>query len=110
MDWQDIGNLMADLVKFVEKTKMNPVEIAGIAHYRFEKIHPFGDGNGRIGRLLMNFILWHNHYPMLIIENRKRRAYYRAFTKDEKGFYSYFLRTYLRVHKSRLGDYKNGKM
>jgi len=101
-DWQDVGNLMKDLTGFINKNKnMNPVELAGRAHYRFEKIHPFGDGNGRIGRLLMNFILWHSKYPMLIIEYKKRRFYYRALQKDEDRFVSYFIRRYLAVHKKR---------
>ncbi len=101
-DWQDIENLMKDFIEFIEKNeRMNPVELSGRAHYKFEKIHPLGDGNGRIGRLLMNFILWHNKYPMLIIEYKKRKSYYKALQKDEDGFVSYFLRRYLSVHKKR---------
>jgi len=101
-DWQDVGNLMKNFVEFINKgKKMNPVELAGRAHYQFEKIHPFGDGNGRVGRLLMNFILWHNEYPMLIIEYKKRKSYYKALQKDEDNFVSYFIRRYLTVHKKR---------
>ncbi len=101
-DWQDVENLMKNLVEFINKNKkMNPVELAGRTHYQFEKIHPFGDGNGRIGRLLMNFILWHKGYPMLIIEYKKRKSYYKALQKDEDHFVSYFLRRYLVVHKKR---------
>lgn len=101
-DWQDVEDLMKDLIEFISQNKkINPVELSGRVHYRFEKIHPFGDGNGRIGRLLMNFILWHNKYPMLIIEYKKRKSYYRALQKDEYGFVSYFIRRYLAIHKKR---------
>ncbi len=101
-DWQDVENLMKDFIEFLNKNKkMNPAELAGRAHYQFEKIHPFGDGNGRIGRLLMNFILWHNGYPILIIEYKKRKSYYKALQKDEEYFVSYFIRRYLTVHKKR---------
>jgi len=101
-DWQDVGELVKNLIEFINKNKkMNPVELAGRAHYQFEKIHPFGDGNGRIGRLLMNFILWYNKYPMLIIEYKKRKSYYKALQKDEEHFVSYFIRKYLIVHKKR---------
>lgn len=101
-DWQDVENLMKNLVEFINKNKkMNPIELAGRTHYQFEKIHPFGDGNGRIGRLLMNFILWQNEYPMLIIEYKKRKFYYKALQKDEEHFVSYFIRRYLVVHKKR---------
>ena len=75
---------------FVGKGGMNPVELAVRAHYRFEKIHMFGDGNGRVGRLLMNYILWHEGCPILIIEYAKRKSYYRALEKDEAGFVRYF--------------------
>jgi Fic family protein len=102
-DWQDVEDLMKNLINFIDKNQdINPVELSGIAHYKFESIHPFGDGNGRIGRLLMNHILWHSGYPMLIIEYKKRASYYKAFTKGQEGFVNYFLRRYLSVHKRRL--------
>ena len=69
-----------------------------IAHYRFEKIHPFGDGNGRIGRLLMNHILWFAGYPVLVIEYKDRNKCYTALSREEGGFISYFFKTYLKVH------------
>lgn len=100
-DWQNIPILMKDFIKFLQEKKLNPVEFSARAHYRFEKIHPFGDGNGRIGRLIMNYILWFNGCPMLIIEYKKRKSYYKALKRDEDGFVNYFLRRYLSVHKSR---------
>jgi len=100
-DWQDVENLMRDFFKFIDKTKLNPVELAARAHYKFEKIHPFGDGNGRIGRLIMNQIIWHGGYPILIIEYAKRRSYYKALQKTEDDFVSYFLRRYLAAHRKR---------
>jgi Fic family protein len=103
-DWQDVKKLMNGLVDFVNSNegKMNAVELAARAHYKFEKTHPFGDGNGRIGRLLMNQILWHEGYPMLIIEYKKRKSYYKALQKDEEHFVAYFIRRYLAVHKNRI--------
>ncbi len=101
-NWQDVGKLMKELIEFINKNKkMNPVTLAAKAHYRFEKIHPFGDGNGRIGRLLMNHILWHNGYPMLIIEYKKRKSYYKALSRDEDSFTNYFIKQYLSIHKKR---------
>ena len=102
-DWQDIKKLMNEFIKFIKENKrrMNPVELSASAHYKFEKVHPFGDGNGRIGRLITNHILWHKGYPMLIIEYKKRRSYYKALRKDEEQFVKYFIRRYLTVHKKR---------
>ena len=103
-DWQEVEKMMRELVGFINKNldKLNSVELSAKAHYRFEKIHPFGDGNGRVGRLLMNYILWHTGYPMIIIEYKKRKSYYKALTKDEEGFVSYFIKRYLSTHKNRL--------
>ena len=102
-DWQDVKPLMKDFVKFYNKNKkMNTVELAARIHYKFEMIHPFGDGNGRIGRLIMNYILWHNKYPMLIIEYKKRESYYKALQRGEEAFFNYFTRRYLKVHKKYL--------
>lgn len=103
-DWQDVKKLMSGFIEFINESNLNPVELAARAHYRFEKIHPFGDGNGRIGRILMNHVLWHSGYPMLIIEYKKRKAYYKALEKDEEYFVKYFIRKYLSIHKKRLGS------
>lgn len=101
-DWQDVEKLMKDFFQFLDQKNLHPVELAAKAHYKFEMIHPFGDGNGRIGRLIMNHILWYHGYPMLIIEYAKRHSYYRALQKDEEGFVHYFMQRYLRVHQKRV--------
>ncbi len=105
-DWQDIEQLMEELIKEINKgpKEISIPEFAGLMHYRFEKIHPFGDGNGRIGRLLINHVLWHAGYPMIIIPYKKRSSYYRALKKDEAGFIKYFVRHYLSIHKKRYAE------
>jgi len=100
-DWRDVKKLLTRLIKFINGTKINSVELAARAHYKFEKIHPFGDGNGRIGRLIMNHLLWHRGYPMLIVEFKTRSSYYKTLQRDEERFVDYFLRKYLSVHKKR---------
>ncbi|MGF6241595.1 MULTISPECIES: Fic family protein [Paraburkholderia] len=57
---------------------MHPVERAAELHTRFVKIHPFVDGNGRTGRLLLNFELMKAGYPPAIIQKEDRLAYYDA--------------------------------
>ena len=105
-EWSKVEGLIEKIVIFVKKSALNSVEVAARAHYMFEKAHPFGDGNGRVGRLLMNYILWKNGYPMLIIEYSKRKSYYQALDRTEEGFVNYFIRRYLSVHKQRLQQEK----
>ena len=101
-DWRDLEKLLKQLVRFVNESRLNPVEVAARAHFMFEKMHPFGDGNGRVGRLLINWILWKKGYPMLILEYRRRKAYYKALQLTEEGFTNYFIRRYISVHKKLL--------
>lgn len=102
-DWQDLKDLMKSLMSLInKKSVINPVEFSAKVHYRFEKIHPFGDGNGRLGRLIINHILWHAGYPIMIIEYKKRKSYYKALRKEEEDFVKYFIRRYLAVHKKLL--------
>jgi Fic family protein len=54
-----VEDLMVDLVGFVNAEWVDPVTQAAVAHAQFENIHPYGDGNGRIGRILIGWILAH---------------------------------------------------
>ena len=68
------------------KRKYHPVVLAAYFHAEFERIHPFRDGNGRVGRLLLNFMLKKNGLPMVDIKNRDRLGYYNALQEaHEKG-------------------------
>lgn len=65
------------------KKKIHPLILASYFHTEFEKIHPFVDGNGRVGRLLMNFILHQNKLPMINIPNKIKYKYYDALAKAQ---------------------------
>src|SRR3990167_7804076 len=56
--------------------KMHPVEQAALFHHKFVHIHPFTDGNGRTGRLLMNVLLMQKGYPLAVILKNDRKKYY----------------------------------
>ena len=75
------------LIKWCEETtsKLHPFVLASIVHHKFEKIHPFFDGNGRAGRMLLNAILLQHRYPPLIVRKRNRAAYLEALSKADKA-------------------------
>lgn len=67
------------------KCKLHPLVLAGILHHKFEKIHPFFDGNGRVGRMLMNYIMLQNGYPPFIIRKSRRGDYLDALASADKA-------------------------
>ncbi len=79
----DMG-LLLKLLKENE-SKIHPFALATIFHHKFEKIHPFFDGNGRAGRMLLNAILLQHGYPPLIVRKRNRAAYIDALGKADKA-------------------------
>lgn len=62
-----------------EMQTLHPIERAALFHLRFEGIHPFIDGNGRTGRLLLNLELMQQGYPAIDIKFADRRKYYDSF-------------------------------
>jgi len=83
---------------------IHPVERAAIFHFQFEYIHPFGDGNGRVGRLALNVLLSQAGYPMQNIRFRRRGGYYNALEKSSlsanaRPFVLWFFHRYRRDQK-----------
>lgn len=74
--------LMTDLVDWYNQAeqdgKLSPIDLAALFHYRYIRIHPFEDGNGRIARLLVNFILAKHGYPMIVVRSRNKGEYLEA--------------------------------
>lgn len=79
--------LMTDLIDWYnleqEKKDFSPLELAALFHYKFIRIHPFEDGNGRMVRLLTNYILLKNNYPMIIIRNKDKQNYLDALHQTD---------------------------
>lgn len=84
---EETPGLMYSLVKWyneeAEKGIFSPLELATLFHYRYIRIHPFEDGNGRVARLLMNFILLRHNYPMIVVRHRDKDRYLDALAKSD---------------------------
>lgn len=88
---EELAAPLNDFEKFIHKPFIHPIVDAGLLHAQFETIHPFLDGNGRTGRLLITFYLIHHKYldlPALFLSS--------YFKKHQKVYYQ------------RLNEYHNG--
>lgn len=83
----DVPFLVKELVEFYNRNpdELRPVELTALVHHKFVHIHPFHDGNGRLGRLLMNLALIRNGYPMATVLNVERKRYYDALKRADHG-------------------------
>ncbi len=73
---EDIPEEMENLIRRWKKYSRKTIREIAVFHSEFELIHPFGDGNGRVGRLLMAIQCLQQDYPPLIVENARKAEYY----------------------------------
>jgi len=92
---------MRKLIEWYDKSieKMYPVQVAALFHGKFIRIHPFEDGNGRVGRFISNAILVNNDYPPFIIRKSQRDAYLKCMADSFKGYNENLERLVLNKYK-----------
>ena len=79
---------MSDLLDWYRKAEsqgQHPIVIAATFHYRFVRVHPFDDGNGRMARLLMNMILIRHGYTVAIVPIQERNRYIESLEQADKS-------------------------
>lgn len=89
---EQMENLIAE---FAGNKKLHPIERAALFHLKFEGIHPFVDGNGRTGRLILNLMLMQLGYPPINVKYSDRKRYYEAFDSyyrdNDKSIFIYLI-------------------
>lgn len=98
-----VSGLMADLTHWLKQTKDHPLITSSVFHYEFEFIHPFSDGNGRMGRLWQTLILsrWHPLFLSLplesVIKDNQQRYYQALEVADQQADSTPFIHFMLSV-------------
>jgi len=103
----EVQPLLREFFRWYDRNKssLHPVELAAAVHLRFVTVHPFADGNGRMSRLLMNFILQKHGYPLLNIPYEDRRSYHNALERSQVKkvdsiFIQWLFKRYLKEHSA----------
>ncbi|MDR0651691.1 MAG: Fic family protein [Synergistaceae bacterium] len=83
---EDVENDLTELLDELEDYEgKDQLKVAAYFHARFEYIHPFADGNGRVGRTLLNYWLMVHDHPPVIIHDEDKRAYYDALARYDEA-------------------------
>lgn len=107
---EKVADEMQKLINDYENQEnLHPLQRAALFHGRFEQIHPFEDGNGRVGRLLTAIILLKQGYPPLIIRKSHRLAYFsalEAFDNKHPGkLYWFMIEKYKKTFENFFHEY-----
>ncbi|MBU0530930.1 Fic family protein [Patescibacteria group bacterium] len=86
-EYHKVEREIDQLISFLNETEADPIRKAAIAHAVFEQIHPFPDGNGRVGRILLNFILVASGFPNVAIKGEseeERKEYVKVLEEADE--------------------------
>lgn len=107
-----VSGLMADLFAWLNHTDVHPLVASSVFHYEFEFIHPFIDGNGRMGRLWQHLILqhWRESFALVPVESMIRnhqQGYYQALEQaGQQGDCTVFITFMLQTIRQSIVDVK----
>ena len=90
--------------KTQQKEKLHPFILAIVFHNRFERIHPFSDGNGRVGRLLFVWMSLKSGYGVILFKNKNHRSYFSALDQADNDRPRKLFRHCVRAYKKTIRD------
>ncbi len=98
---------MNNLIKWYDenKDKLNPLVLAAVFHNQFVFIHPFNDGNGRLARLIFNFILIKNGFFPIIFYSDEKETYYNKLRTTKSGYFHTFIIYCFELYRSQLDEF-----
>lgn len=104
-----VPQLLSSTQRALEENKIHPMIIAARFHGFYEYLHPFRDGNGRIGRLFSNFILHKAGHPIVIITQESKSEYINALRfirteRTDEHLISFFFQTAIKRMKQEMDD------
>jgi len=104
---ENVEDYMGALIDWYHRSikTTHPLKLAADFHGRFERIHPFEDGNGRVGRFLINVLLTENKYPPIIIRKTQRESYLRSLQDYDRGYTTNLYRFVLERYKKTYSDF-----
>ncbi len=105
-------NLLKSTQDTIDSKKIHPIVVSAMFHKFFIYLHPFRDGNGRLGRLLSNFILAKTDNPIIVIDAERKQEYIQSLKASHKRrdmlpIVSFFFKTSMDRMKKEISDKKN---
>ena len=102
---EDVADEMGELLSEIQDVPVqNALTAAAYFHAKFENIHPFADGNGRTGRLAMNYFLVLRDHPPIVIHEEDRKGYYEALEAWDREQELEPLRQFLRDQTAKTWE------
>ncbi len=104
--WSEVDKELDNFFKWYssENRKLHPVELAALVHLKLISIQPFADGNSRLSRLLMNWILWKKKYPLIDIRIEDLEDYYDVLDRYQIEHKEKFFVRYIKKRFSSQDD------
>lgn len=109
---EQMPKLLKSTQNAIDEGKVHPVVLSAMFHKFFIYLHPFHDGNGRLGRILSNFILAKKQHPLIIITDSKKENYVEALLsshkhRDNTPIINFFFDTIMERMKYEISEKKN---